>query len=172
MLDSSHLLIKNIIINHIFWTLEDIPGDCRLHRLTSWTGSTEKGFKGPGRSEDRPPRVTCGPEKVRCGKTEDPHLRLKVFMQNLFGSQVFQIAIKIVWHRWENVTVCFPFFFFLFSTLMWTHPSVDRPTSNKYVSTPVPTPVISEPSGSPALLSFTFQGFHLCLIGSAPSTGI
>lgn len=51
---SSHLLIKNIIINHIFPTLEDVPGDCGLRRLTSQTGGTEKGLKGPARSEDQP----------------------------------------------------------------------------------------------------------------------
>ena len=70
MLDSSHLLIKNKIINHIFQTLEDVPSDCRLRRLTSCPGSIEEGFKGPARAEDRPPRVARRPEKVRCGKTE------------------------------------------------------------------------------------------------------
>lgn len=51
MLDSSHLLIKNIIINHIFQTPEDVPVDYGLRGLTS---QTEKALKGPVRSEGQP----------------------------------------------------------------------------------------------------------------------
>lgn len=41
MLNFSHLLIKNIIINHIFRTLENEPIDCRLHSLTSQIANVE-----------------------------------------------------------------------------------------------------------------------------------
>lgn len=120
-------------------------------------------LKVPGGQRTDPPGSHVGQIRSGVAKWKGLAFEIKmVIMQNLFGSQVIQVAIKTVQHRgeiWRHVALVFIFLFF-YST---PHPSVKPPTSNKYFSTPVPTPVISEPSGSPALLSFTFHIFYLYL---------
>lgn len=83
MLDSSHLLIKNIIINHIFRTLDDVPVDCRLRRVTSRTATLEKVLQGQ-RADLSGSHM--GQKSSGVANVKGPTFEIKmVIMQNLFG---------------------------------------------------------------------------------------
>lgn len=90
MLGNSHLLIKNLIINHIFRTLDDEVIACRLHFMTFPQASIKKGLKGLQGQRTNLSGSSVSYEGSYVTHLQGPAFRIQVLviMQNLFGSQL------------------------------------------------------------------------------------